>query len=60
MNLKNCDGAKAVGSVIQRALDGVSLEGAIANPRDFADQHLCWKCTDSYQPHGIWNTENPH
>ena len=40
MNLNNCDGAKAVGSVIQRALDGASPERAIVNPRGFADQHL--------------------
>ena len=60
MNLNNYDGAKAVGSIIQRALDGVSLEGAIVNPRGFAVQYLYWKYTDSYQPHGIWKTDNPH
>lgn len=43
----NCDVAEAVGSVIQKALDGVSVDGAIVKRKsqnrtlETADQHLC-------------------
>ena len=43
----NCEGAEAVGSVIQKALDGASVEGAIVKRKsqnrtlETADQHLC-------------------